>query len=46
MASNPDWRMTVAQWRQVFSNWGTRAAPCALKNASILFVFRCVYGDD
>lgn len=46
MASNPDWRMTAAQWRQVFSNWVTSAAPSALLNASIFFDIRCVYGDD
>ena len=46
MASNPDWRMTQAQWQQVFANWITSAAPSALLNASIFFDIRCVYGDE
>ena len=45
MARNPEWCMTLAQWRTAFSKWIRNAEPQALLNASIFFDFRAVAGD-
>ena len=37
MASNPDWRLTLAQWKQHFDRWIARPTPKTLLNASIFF---------
>lgn len=46
MARNPDWCMTLAEWRTAFSGWIRNAEPQALLNAAIFFDFRAVAGDD
>ena len=37
MASNPQWRMTLKDWKAHFSNWIEKPDPQALLNASIFF---------
>lgn len=37
MASNPQWRMTLQEWKQQFSEWIENPDPKALLNASIFF---------
>ncbi len=37
MASNPAWRLTLAQWKQHFDRWIARPTPKTLLNASIFF---------
>jgi CBS domain-containing protein len=44
MASNPQWCLTVDEWRRAFSRWLDRPDPEALLNASIFFDLRPVYG--
>ena len=45
MARNPQWCMTLAEWRTAFSKWIRNAEPQALLNASIFFDFRALAGD-
>ncbi|UIZ93020.1 cyclic nucleotide-binding/CBS domain-containing protein [Corynebacterium sp. CNCTC7651] len=44
MASNPDWRMTEAQWDQTFHGWVTNPEPNALLHAQVFFDFRAIFG--
>jgi len=44
MAGNPDWCLTLDEWRQKFSNWIRSPQPEALLNATIFFDFRAIYG--
>jgi CBS domain-containing protein len=44
MASNPEWRMTLAQWEECFSNWIDNPDPKALLNCSIFFDLDGVWG--
>lgn len=37
MASNPQWRMTLPQWKKQFNDWIENPDPQALLNASIFF---------
>ena len=46
MASNPQWCLSLAEWKQRFRSWLERPEPEALLNASIFFDFRPLYGDD
>jgi CBS domain-containing protein len=46
MAGNPQWCLSLDEWRQTFSEWIRRAEPQALLNASIFFDFRELYGDE
>lgn len=46
MAGNPQWCMSLDEWKQTFSEWIRRAEPKALLNAAIFFDFRPIYGDD
>lgn len=45
MAMNPQWRMTVEQWKQTFHTWISAPEPDALLNAQIFFDFRTIYGN-
>jgi DNA polymerase-3 subunit epsilon/CBS domain-containing protein len=45
MAKNPDWRGSVATWRQRIGHWVTRSNPQDLLNVDIFFDLRCVHGD-
>ncbi|CAM3646665.1 Hypoxic response protein 1 [Vibrio aerogenes CECT 7868] len=44
MATNPDWRMTRAEWEACFADWIDDPNPKALLNASIFFDLDGVYG--
>ncbi|NJD25393.1 MAG: CBS domain-containing protein [Betaproteobacteria bacterium] len=44
MASNPQWCLTLEQWKEQFTQWIRMPQPEALLNASIFFDFRCLYG--
>ncbi len=44
MASNPQWCLTLAEWKNQFSTWIRIPQPEALLNATIFFDFRPLYG--
>lgn len=44
MASNPQWCLTLDEWKEQFSNWIRVPQPEALLNATIFFDFRPLYG--
>jgi CBS domain-containing protein len=44
MASNPQWCLSLDEWKRTFSNWISNGTPEALLHASIFFDFRAVYG--
>lgn len=44
MASNPQWCLSLEEWKQVFLNWVMNSTPEALLHASIFFDFRSLYG--
>lgn len=44
MASNPQWRMTEAQWDRTFHGWVTAPEPDALLHAQVFFDVRPVAG--
>ena len=44
MASNPQWCLTLDEWRNQFTEWIRVPEPVALLNASIFFDFRPLYG--
>ncbi|MBY0574989.1 MAG: CBS domain-containing protein [Gallionellaceae bacterium] len=44
MASNPQWCLSLDEWKRIFSNWITNGTPEALLHASIFFDFRPLYG--
>ena len=44
MASNPQWCLTLAEWKDQFSTWVRMPHPDALLNATIFFDFRPLYG--
>ncbi len=44
MAGNPEWCMTLDEWRQKFSHWIRSPQPEALLNATIFFDFRAIHG--
>lgn len=46
MASNPQWCLSLAEWRNQFSEWIIEGDPQALLNASIFFDLRPLYGDQ
>ena len=46
MAQNPQWRMSLKQWQQVFEKWVITPEPKALLHASIFFDMRSVYGPQ
>ena len=45
MAGNPQWCLSLAEWRAAFGHWVEAADPKALLNASIFFDFRAVWGE-
>jgi CBS domain-containing protein len=46
MASNPQWCLTSAEWRNKFSTWIFEPDPQSLLHAAIFFDLRPVYGDE
>ncbi|MFZ2651556.1 MAG: DUF294 nucleotidyltransferase-like domain-containing protein [Burkholderiaceae bacterium] len=44
MASNPQWCMSLPEWRRHFGAWIGRPEPQSLLNASIFFDLRALYG--
>lgn len=44
MASNPQWCLTLEEWKEQFSRWIRVPDPDALLNATIFFDFRTLYG--
>jgi CBS domain-containing protein len=45
MASNPQWCMTLEEWKGQFSKWIRTPEPKALLNATIFFDFRTLFGN-
>jgi CBS domain-containing protein len=45
MASNPEWRQPLSQWRHYFARWVQRPEPEAVYHASIFFDLRAIAGD-
>jgi CBS domain-containing protein len=46
MAGNPQWCLSLPEWRARFSDWIEHPQPKALLNAAIFFDFRPLYGFD
>lgn len=46
MAGNPQWCLSLHEWRQRFSAWIRTPEPQALLNSTIFFDFRPLYGED
>ncbi len=44
MASNPQWCLTLEEWKDQFARWIRTPQPEALLNATIFFDFRPLYG--
>jgi CBS domain-containing protein len=44
MAGNPEWCLSLREWRERFSTWVLEGDPQALLNASIFFDFRPLHG--
>ncbi|MFA6016335.1 MAG: DUF294 nucleotidyltransferase-like domain-containing protein [Gallionellaceae bacterium] len=44
MASNPQWCLSLNEWKGAFSHWITNGTPEALLHSSIFFDFRGVHG--
>ena len=45
MARNPDWCLSLAEWKHRFDDWIRNSDPQALLNSSIFFDFRALHGD-
>jgi CBS domain-containing protein len=45
MAGNPDWCLSLNEWKARFSSWINASTPTALLNSSIFFDFRPVFGE-
>lgn len=45
MASNPQWCLSLHEWKECFSNWIIEGDPQALLNASIFFDLRPLHGS-
>ncbi|WP_241504096.1 DUF294 nucleotidyltransferase-like domain-containing protein [Pelagibaculum spongiae] len=46
MASNPEWRLTLQQWRDLFTDWIEKPSPKALLHSSIFFDLDGVWGQE
>jgi CBS domain-containing protein len=46
MASNPQWCMSLDEWKNTFSGWIMHGTPEALLHASIFFDFRALFGTQ
>lgn len=46
MASNPQWCLSLDEWKRIFASWITNSSQEALLNSSIFFDFRALFGDN
>lgn len=46
MARNPQWCLSVSEWKRLFSRWINTPTPKAVMHTTIFFDFRPVYGDN
>jgi CBS domain-containing protein len=46
MAGNPQWCLSLAEWKDRFGDWIMRPVPQALLHSTIFFDFRAIYGDE
>ena len=46
MASNPEWRMGLSQWKSMIESWISRTRPDDLLKTDIFFDAVTVYGDE
>jgi CBS domain-containing protein len=46
MAGNPQWCLSLAEWKDRFGDWIMSPVPQALLNSTIFFDFRAIYGDE
>jgi CBS domain-containing protein len=46
MASNPQWCLSLNEWKTAFGNWLGNGVPQALLNSTIFFDFRPLYGQE
>ncbi|MDZ4314520.1 MAG: DUF294 nucleotidyltransferase-like domain-containing protein [Azonexus sp.] len=46
MASNPQWCLSLEEWKNQFSKWIRTPQPVALLNATIFFDFRPLFGES
>ena len=46
MAGNPQWCLSLDEWKNCFWTWMNQAQPQALLNAAIFFDFRPLHGDE
>ncbi len=46
MASNPQWCLSLNEWKEQFSQWIRTPQPDALLNATIFFDFRTLFGKS
>jgi CBS domain-containing protein len=46
MAGNPQWCLSLDEWKSVFAGWVMEARPDALLNSTIFFDFRPLYGAE
>lgn len=46
MAQNPDWRLTLDQWRARFAGWISDPDPSATMHTSIFFDVRRIHGSE
>lgn len=45
MAVNPNWCLSLSEWKQRFAEWITQASPEALLKVNVFFDIRCACGD-
>jgi len=45
MARNPQWCLSLAEWKHRFDDWIRNSDPQALLNSTIFFDFRALHGD-
>ncbi len=45
MANNPDWRLSLNDWKSHFGGWISEPEPKAVMHGQIFFDFRVVFGD-
>lgn len=45
MAGNPQWCLSLAEWKGQFSKWINATTPTAILNSTIFFDFRAIHGD-